>query len=181
MNASNPVFTAPIVRYNKPAIFLHWAIFLLVVVAYLAINVRGPKGTDSRALWTGIHLLAGLLVFGLAVIRSGWRLRHSPPPEETSSVWLVALAKAAHMALYAFILLQPILGILLFNLGGHPVAIIGTDWSFTLVDANPTLAPIVKSAHKLIGTIFYYVIGLHALAALWHHYIVRDNTLRRML
>src|SRR3546814_557913 len=181
MNLSNPVFDITAARYNKPAVFLHWAIFLLIAVAYVAINVRGPKGTDSRTLWTGIHLVAGLLVFGLALIRAGWRLKHAPPPEETSSVWLAALAKAAHLALYAFILVQPVLGILLLNLGGHPVEIIGSNWSFTLVDPNPALAPTIKSAHKLLGNIFYYVIGLHALAALWHHYILRDNTLRRML
>src|SRR3546814_17002913 len=84
MNLSNPVFDIAPARYNKPAVFLHWAIFLLIAVAYVAINVRGPKGTDSRTLWTGIHLVAGLLVFGLALIRAGWRLQLTPPPGDRS-------------------------------------------------------------------------------------------------
>jgi cytochrome b561 len=61
-------------RYSKPAIFFHWAIFLLVALAYLAIEIRGPKGSDSRLLWTAVHFWAGTLVLTLAVFRLLWRL-----------------------------------------------------------------------------------------------------------
>ena len=84
-----------ITRYNKPAIFMHWTIFLLVVIAYVAINVRGPKGSDLREFWTGIHLWAGLLVLSLALVRVGWRLIHNPPPDEPGSALMISLAKAA--------------------------------------------------------------------------------------
>ncbi|MCI2810941.1 cytochrome b [Eoetvoesiella caeni] len=170
-----------IVRYNKPAIFMHWAIFLLVVIAYVAINVRGPKGSDTREFWTGIHVWAGLFVLSLSLARVGWRLTHTPPPDEPGSALMSFLAKAAHIALYAFIIVQPLLGILIFNLEGHPVILMGSGWSFSVVGANAALAPLAKDTHELLGNIFYYVIGLHALAALWHHYILHDNTLRKML
>ncbi|MFP3616376.1 cytochrome b, partial [Paraburkholderia sp. SIMBA_050] len=42
-------------RYSSPAIFFHWIIFLLVALAYLAIEIRGPKGSDSRAFWMNVH------------------------------------------------------------------------------------------------------------------------------
>lgn len=160
---------------------MHWATFLLVVIAYVAINVRGPKGSDTREFWTGIHVWAGILVLSLALVRAGWRLTHTPPPNEPGFALMVSLAKAAHIALYAFIIIQPLLGILIFNLEGHPVTLIGLGWSFSVVGANATLAPLVKDTHELLGNLFYYVIGLHAAAALWHHYILHDNTLRKML
>lgn len=170
-----------IVRYNKPAIFMHWMVFLLVLTAYVAINLRSPKGSDMRAFWTGIHMWAGMSVFVLALLRTGWRLSHTVPEPEPGPSWMIGLAKAAHIALYVFILVQPVLGVVALNLAGHAVPLMGLGRSFSVVGANETLAPIIHGAHVLLGTAFYFVIGLHALAALWHHYRLHDNTLRKML
>jgi len=168
-------------RYDRLAILMHWAIFLLVVVAYAAVNLRGPKGSESRDFWMGIHVWAGLLVLGLSLLRLGWRLTHGPPPVDSSSIVMTWLAKAAHIALYAFIILQPIFGVLTFNVEGNPVPLLGTGMSFSIVGANASLAPLVEDLHEAVGEIFYYVIGLHAAAALWHHYVLRDDTMRRMI
>ena len=76
------------------------------------------------------------------------------------------LSKLAHVALYVFIIAQPLLGIMMINLGGKPVSL---DWlgiSFTLFGPDKALRPTIKEAHELIGNAFYFVIGLHALAAL---------------
>lgn len=167
-------------RYNRPAVFFHWAIFLLVALAYLAIEVRGPKGTDSRVFWSNVHYLAGSLVLALAVLRIVWRFAGGAPRELPQPAWLALFAKLAHLALYAFIVAQPLLGIMTLNFGGKPVTLAAIDWSFTLFAPNAALRSTVKEAHELIGNVFYYVIGLHALAALWHHFVKRDATLRRM-
>jgi cytochrome b561 len=181
MNKNHIIAGEPILRFDRFAVSLHWIVFVLVALAYLAIEIRGPKGTDSRVFWSGIHYVAGLLVLVLAIVRSGWRLRHAPPPVTDAAVWAHALAKAVHVLLYAFILIQPILGILTLNLGGHPVTIIGTNLSFTVVGENPDMKALVKATHELMGNVFYYIIGLHILAALFHHFVLRDATIRRML
>lgn len=168
-------------RYSRPAVVLHWLIFLLVALAYFAIEFRGPRGAPERAFWTGIHLWAGVLVLLLSIVRIGWRATHAAPAPVPGPALQTCLARAAHVALYVFILAQPILGILLLNLNGRPVTLIGLDWSFAVVGPNPGLRPAVKEAHELLGNAFYFVIGLHALAALWHHYIKRDDTLKRMI
>ncbi|EGD03748.1 cytochrome b [Burkholderia pseudomultivorans] len=167
-------------RYSSPAIFFHWAIFLLVALAYLAIEIRGPKGSDSRAFWMNVHLTAGTFVLVLSVLRVLWRAVSRVPEPVPQPALLSWLAKLAHFALYAFILAQPLLGILMINLGGKPVSL---DWlgvSFTLVGPDKALRPTIKEAHELIGNAFYFVIGLHALAALYHHFVKRDDVLRRM-
>jgi cytochrome b561 len=122
-------------RYSQPAIFFHWAIFLLVALAYLAIEVRGPKGTESRAFWTSVHFWAGTLVLTLAVARLVWRLWTPAPVAIDVNRLLAFLARAAHLALYLFIFAQPLLGMLMVNTGGHPVTLAGLNLNFTLVGA----------------------------------------------
>jgi cytochrome b561 len=168
-------------RYTTPAIFFHWAVFLLVALAYLAIEIRGPKGSDSRAFWSSVHFWAGTLVLGLAVLRLLWRLWAGAPAEIEANRLLAFLARATHLALYVFIFAQPLLGILMVNAGGHPVTLAWINFNYTLVGANPIARPSLKTAHEWLGNAFYWVIGLHALAAIAHHVMFKDRTLRRMI
>ncbi|TKC91099.1 cytochrome b [Trinickia terrae] len=168
-------------RYSKPAIFFHWAIFLLVALAYLAIEVRGPKGTDSRVFWSNVHFWCGALVLMLAVPRFFWRLWKGAPAEFGANPLLAFLARLVHVALYLFIFVQPLLGILFVNLGGHPVTLPGLPFDIVLAGPDPAARTVLKEAHELIGNAFYWVIGLHALAAIGHHVVFKDNTLRRMI
>ncbi|MFC0401012.1 cytochrome b [Paraburkholderia rhizosphaerae] len=168
-------------RYSRPAIFFHWAIFLLVAVAYFAIEIRGPKGSDSRILWTGVHMWAGTLVVSLAVLRLLWRLWRGAPAAQETNALLTFLARLVHLALYLFIFAQPLLGMLMINTGGHPVTLAGTDWQIVLVGADPAARQMLHAAHVWLGNAFYWVIGLHALAAIGHQLVFRDRTLQRML
>jgi cytochrome b561 len=167
-------------RYSKPAIFFHWVIFLLVALAYLAIEIRGPKGTESRVLWSNVHFWAGSLVLVLAVLRLVWRLWRGAPAELDTSRVLAFLSRLVHLLLYLFIFVQPLLGILMINTGGHPVTLAGLNVNIVLAGADPVARTVIKDAHELIGNAFYWVIGLHAVAAIGHHFVLRDNTLRRM-
>jgi cytochrome b561 len=173
--------TARAERYTLPAIFFHWAIFILIALAYLAIEVRGPKGTDSRIFWSNVHFWAGTLVLILAVARLGWRLWKGSPAELDANRLLAFSARLVHFALYLFIFIQPLLGILLINAAGRPVMLAGLNFGITLIGADPIARPALKEAHELIGNLFYWVIGIHALAAIVHHAVFKDNTLRRMI
>lgn len=168
-------------RYNRPAIAFHWLIVLLVALAYLAIEIRGPKGTDSRTFWTSIHFAAGTLVLALSILRVLWRFSSRAPDPLPQPVVLALLGKLAHLMLYLFTLGQPLLGIAFVNMGGHPVEIAPLHLSFTLFGPNPALRGPLKDIHEFLGNAFYYVIALHALAALWHHFVKRDAALRRIL
>ncbi len=84
-------------RYNRPAVFFHWAIFLLVALAYFAIEVRGPKGTDSRVFWSNVHYLAGSLVLALAVLRIVWRFAGGAPRAQAVIEPRAAIEAAHHV------------------------------------------------------------------------------------
>jgi cytochrome b561 len=87
-----------------------------------------------------------------------------------------------HLALYLFLLIQPILGIITLQVGAKPVTLFGITLLPAFVAApNRVLSHQLEHIHGTLGTVFYYVIGLHIAAALWHHFVRRDNTLQRML
>ncbi len=170
-------------RYNRPAVFFHWVVFLLVAIAYAAIELKGltAKGSDARALLSQTHIWAGALVLALAVPRLLWRLVRGAPPAEPGPGWMRWAGEAMHWVLYAFIFAQPILGLLTINAGGHLLTVPGLGLEVpALVAADPDLKSVVKEIHETLGNVFYLVIGLHAVAALFHHYMLGDNTLRRM-
>lgn len=168
------------VRYDRAAISLHWISVLLIALAYLAIELRGPHGDPYRNFWMNTHAWAGTLLWCVSVIRLGWRLRHRAPDPLPGHAVMVWLSQFVHAALYVFVLVQPMLGMLAYNFGGHVLTLPGTGGSFSLVAPNRTLGHRIEDIHALIGNVFYGVIGVHAAAALLHHFVYRDDTLRRM-
>ena len=172
-------------RYSAPRRWLHWGMFALVLLAYVCINVFDlfPKGTAVRANILAAHFVAGIAVLLLVLPRLMLRVRHVAPPITPALAHPMALmSKLTHLALYLFLLVQPLLGVITLQVGGKPVTLFGV----TLLPAmfgpgNRALGHQLEDIHGTIGTIFYYVIGLHILAGLWHHFVRRDDTLQRMI
>jgi cytochrome b561 len=172
-------------RYATPMRWMHWCMFALVLVAYVCINLFElfPRRSAAQANILASHYLAGLAVLLLVLPRFWLRSRHSipaivPPVDR----WVDLVGKITHFALYAFLLVQPVLGVITLQVGGKPVSLFG----FTIVPVfmntpDRDLSHQLEQIHGTIGTTFYWVIGLHILAALWHHFIRKDNTLRRMI
>ncbi|TAL87053.1 MAG: cytochrome b [Rhodanobacter sp.] len=172
-------------RYAAPRRWLHWLIFGLVLLAYLFINIFDlfPKGSLTRANILAAHFTAGIAVLLLVFPRFWLRTRHArpaiTPPLAPLTEWM---GKITHVALYLFLLVQPVLGILTVQTGGQPVKLFGVTLLPPLLGApDRALSHQLENIHSWVGTIFYWVIGLHILAALWHHYMRKDDTLQRML
>lgn len=85
-----------------------------------------------------------------------------------------------HWALYIFMITVPVLGWLTTSAEGHRVMFYGVDLPL-LIEENKPLAKQFQGWHELGATIGYWLIGLHAVAGIYHHYVVRDNTLLRMM
>jgi len=175
---------AAFARYDAVAIAFHWLMFVLVAVAYAAIELRGftDKGTTARMVAMEVHKWSGALVLALTVPRLLWRAVRGAPASEPYP-WLARLAGAAmHVLLYLFLLAQPILGILMMNAGGRELMVPGLGIGLPpLIAPDAALKDVLGEIHETLGNAFYLVIGLHAMAALFHHYMLSDNTLRRML
>lgn len=173
--------TANMSRYPRPLISLHWLTLILLAAAYACIELRGnfPRGSAVRDGLKDWHYALGLTVFALLWVRVALRLR-GPMPSPASLGWQHWLASATHLLLYLFMVCMPLLGwALLSSEGKLP------DWFG--VSLPPLLAPDAVMAerfeqwHETLGVAGYWLVGLHAAAALFHHYWLRDATLRRML
>ncbi|MDR2012608.1 MAG: cytochrome b561 [Rhodanobacter sp.] len=170
-------------RYGALTIGLHWLMLLLLAAVYAAIELRGifPKGSAENDAMKTWHFMLGLSVLVLAVLRLCVRLS-APTPRivPTPPLWQTRLAGLVHIALYVLMIGLPLAGWLMLSASGKPVPFFGLQLPM-LLDANKELAGQIKEVHETVATAGYFIIGLHALAALFHHYIARDNTLLRML
>lgn len=170
-------------RYTLSQIVLHWATFVLIVFVYATILVREeiPKGDPLRDLLRDWHRQLGLLVFALVWLRLALRaLLPAPAIQPPPPAWQRRAAGAVHLLLYAFLILMPILGLLMSDAGGRTVTFFGAELPH-LIGENKGLAKTLKEAHEVIGNFGYALIGIHTVAALYHHYVRRDSTLRHML
>lgn len=170
-------------RYPRALIGLHWITLLLVAVVYVCMEFRGmfPRGSEPRELMKAIHFSGGLTVLLLVIARILMRMRGPIPPVTPSLPALQKLAAAAaHLALYGFMIGMPLMGWLLLSAEGDAIRLWGLPLP-ALVGVDKGLAHTLEDLHEAGATVGYALIGLHALAALYHHYIRRDDTLRRML
>lgn len=170
-------------RYGSLSIGLHWLMFLLIVAVYACIELREfyPKGSEPREALKSWHFMLGLSVLVLVWLRVAVRLTQTPPlitPEP--AVWQQLSAKTLHAILYLFMFGMPLAGWLLLSAAGKPIPFYGMTLP-PLVAENKSLAKLIKEIHETAGTAGYGLIGLHAAAALFHHYYRRDDTLIRML
>ena len=169
-------------RYPAISIFLHWAMLLLITAVYSCILLREnfPRGSDLREGLKMWHFMLGLSVLALVIIRIVARLLTAKPPiKPEPPAWQMLFAKVTHLALYAFMLAMPVLGWSILSAEGATIPFFGLELP-ALIGPSKALAEQIEEIHETIGTIGYFLIGLHALAALFHHYVVKDNTLRRM-
>lgn len=170
-------------RYHALSIGAHWLTLALLVAVYALIELRGifPKGTAAHEAMETWHFMLGLAVLGMVAVRLVLRLVfRAPPITPAPAAWMLWLAKAMYVALYAFMIAMPLLGWLALGADGEPVPFFGLHLP-ALIAPNEALAENFEEIHETIGTIGYYLIGLHAAAALFHHYFMGDDTLSRML
>lgn len=169
-------------KFSTLSIGLHWFMLLLLVAVYATMELRGifPKGSAPRDAMKTFHYMLGLSVFALVWLRLIARLVYATPPiQPMPPKWQTYSAMTLHFALYALMIAMPLLGWAVLSAEGKPIPFFGLQLP-ALVAENKTLAEQVMEIHENVGTLGYFLIGLHTVAALFHHYVVRDNTLQRM-
>lgn len=170
-------------RYGTLSVSLHWLMFLLIVAVYACIELREffPRGSDTRAAFKAWHFTLGLTVFALVWFRLLLRLLQ-PVPSITPPLpgWQRFFASAMHILLYALMIAMPIAGWMILSAEGDAIPFYGIDLP-PLIAQNKDTAEQIEELHKTFGKIGYALIGLHAAAGLFHHYVQRDNTLSRIL
>jgi superoxide oxidase len=171
-------------RYSTPSMALHWLMLLLLVAVYATMELHEfyPKGSAPREALKTWHFMLGLSVFGLVGLRVLARVLGGPvPPIKPEPSKLQHLSAALiHLALYALMIGMPLAGWLILSAAGKPIPFFGLQLP-ALIAENKELAEQIKELHEVGGTVGYVLIGVHAVAALVHHHLTKDNTLKRIL
>ena len=173
---------APRARFNLALITLHWLTLALIAGSYLTSELQEAfEDTPTEALIKDWHAMLGVTVLALAVLRIAVRaVSRAPAIEPPPPRWQARIATLVHLALYGLMLLLPLTGWLMLNADGESVSWFGHALP-VLVGPSRRLAHTLEDVHEAIANAGYFLIGLHAAAALFHHYVVRDNTLRLMV
>lgn len=182
MNPDMAKATAPR-RYGRVAQSLHWLTAVLVLVAF----VYGPGGPEARVYAPSrdfdrhLHETLGLSVLALVLVRVAWRAVDRRPEPAPVSRWMGLAARIVQGLLYALLFAVPLTAILGAWLEGHPLATLGGLEIAAPFAASHDLGASIATIHTWLGDAILWVAGVHALAALYHAFILRDGVLASML
>lgn len=173
-------------QYSSGAKWFHWLTLPpLGIIVLSGMTIRFMNDAVKMAFYT-LHESLGLLVLTLSVARLTWRLLHPPPPWPDHMAGIVRTgADATHYALYAVLILQPLLGFFTTNAYGFPqqgaTAFLGFIDLPKFMDASPELARRLHWVHSIVGWTLIPLAAAHVGATIYHHVVRRDGTLMRML
>jgi cytochrome b561 len=171
-------------HYGAGPQLLHWLTALFVICGWLLGTFLDdfPKG-PIRSSALVVHMTLGQCVIVFLIARLFWRMANPPPPpEETRFGWLQqAVAAFTHYVMYALLVAVPFMGILVQLKRGNPLPLFGVWDVASPWPTDRTLARTLLRVHEYLADTLLILAGVHAVAALMHHYIFEDRTLVRML
>lgn len=172
-----------VTKYTLPARLLHWLVALGIFAAFgLALTVDDMPLSLTKLKLINYHKWIGITVLGLVALRLLWRLGHRPPPTNAQMAgWEKAVAAGVQVLLYVLMFGVPLGGWLYSSAKGYPVVWLGLVPLPNLTEKNEELAVTLKEMHEIGGWTIIILSVLHAAAAFKHHFIQRDDTLKRML
>ena len=168
-------------RYGLVAMLLHWGMAILIVGLFalgtymVELDYYDPWYKQAPDL----HRSFGVIVAGLMIYRLGWRLANTRP-SELGEAWESRIATWVHRLFYMLIAGIVVSGYLITTAEGQPVIVFGLFDIPATFTSFENMEDIAGEVHEWLTTTLIVLVSLHALAALKHHFINRDSTLRRM-
>ncbi len=170
-------------RYGAVAQLFHWAIVALVITQFVLANKADALPLGAAKLATlAQHKSVGITILSLAILRLLWRaFGKTPEPPPGSARWQRLAASISHVLLYALLLIIPVLGWMMSSARNFPVSWFGLVTLPDLVRPSEAGFDFFREAHGIAARLLFVLALVHAAAALKHHFIDRDDVLRRML
>jgi superoxide oxidase len=164
-------------RFDPTSIALHWLTVFLIVGQFTTVWLHEAvgHGTGLGSEFLAVHRTMGMLTWTVALVRVFWRRRFASLPKLQQ--WV---AMANEYGLYALLLVQPVTGLGRAVFHGRPFTLF--IWQVPALWAPDTaIRTLFVKAHEVGGNALLVLIGLHAGAALFHGFVLRDGVLQRML
>lgn len=169
--------------YSGFAKLLHWLVVVLLVVQFAVAWTMPDVHRDTKPVdliaW---HLSVGMTILLVMVVRLGWRsVSTVPPPPARLSAPLRILSRVTQFVLYAVLFALPVLGWINANARGWTVHLFGSVPMPALVGSDSGWGHDMGDVHQIVAWVLLGAVGLHVAGALYHQFILKDDTLRRML
>lgn len=167
-------------RYGSVARFLHGIIFVLVFLMIVGGFFLDEVPKDYKGVIYNLHKLTGLAILLLMIIRLSWSMINIKPSALPNTPhWQRKAERIVHGCLYLFIIAMPLVGWIGSSAAGKPPHL--GDLSLGLpVAENKELAETLFESHELIAFVIIFLVSVHVVAALYHHFFKKDDILRRM-
>ena len=161
---------------------LHWLIVLLIINQWVIAERADDLNGFQKFTALNWHKWFGMTIFMLAIVRLAWRLAN-PVPDLTAETrpWERMLAKISHFLLYALIFAMPLTGWLMSSARNFPVSWFKMFQFPDLVAPSEPLFHRMNDLHHQLFAVLVVVAALHVAGALKHHFIDRNDVLKRML
>jgi len=170
-------------QYTLFAIGLHWWIAILIFITFpLGVYMHDLPLSPYKLKLYSWHKWIGVTVFMFAVVRMSWRASHIPPAlPDSLPQWQKLASHITHMLLYVLIVAVPLSGWLMSSAKGFQTVWLGVLPIPDLIGKDKALGDLLLIVHKSLNVSLLVLVAMHVMAALKHHFIDKDNILRRML
>jgi cytochrome b561 len=165
-------------RYGLVAQALHWITAILVVWAWLIAGTWGRGGDESPIM--SLHQTLGFTIFVLVVLRLLWRLFDTRPADPPMPRVLAILGRVSQWLLYGLLIAVPLSAIVGTQLEGDALRVYGMELGPFLPSSRQVGHDMLEN-HQLFADALIWLAGLHAAAAIFHHFVLRDRVLKQML
>lgn len=174
--------TKGISRYGPIAQTFHWITAVLVLVAF----IYGPGGRETRVYSSAmdpdrqLHETLGLAVLLLVTLRLFWRMVSRRPGPPQVPRWMDFTSKIVQSLLYLLMFALPVTAIMGAWLEAHPLTLLGNVHIGPYIDPSHDIGSRIAAVHGWLGDVIMWLAGIHALAAIFHHVVLRDGVLVAM-
>jgi len=167
--------------YDGVAKFLHWLVALLIaaqfVIGWTMPDIQKGTRPDGLIAW---HLGVGATLIAAVVLRIVWRLTHTPPPTSLSP-FLRIVSHITHGLLYLALVAVPLLGWANASSRGWSVKLLGVLPYPNILPVGSSVGHEMGDIHGYLAWVLFALIALHIAAALFHRFVLKDQTLQRMM
>ena len=167
--------------YDGVAIALHWATAFLVIANFALAQTWDWFAKPTRGLMEDTHMSFGVLLTAVIVARIAWRFIPGHQVSSLEAGWQRIASKATHYVLYALLVAEAGLGFAFRWGAGRPMEFFGVGIPPLIGEIAKPLRRELREFHEWIGWAIIVIALLHAAAALYHHYVLKDRVLKRML
>jgi len=167
--------------YDHVSITLHWLTAALVLTQFVLALTWDGFARPTHRLMVAAHMSFGIVLAAVIVFRIAWRAIPGHQTVPAVSGWTDVASRAVHYLLYAMLAAEAVLGFMLRWGGNESMNFFGLLMAPPFAPFSKATEHLIEELHEANGWAIVLLAGAHAAAALYHHYVLRDPVLSRML